>query len=475
MNTSFSAKLLTAAVWFLLSPLQLLHGQQPNAGQTQVNFVGTLPPAVASINAAVLGTPGVTVYCYFVVAHYPAGDVLNSQPTSAGCVNNANSTLSGSNYVQVGWAGTTNATSYDLIRQAGRGNLPATCTSCVVAASTTAVSVADNGGALTNFTSAGFAVPNPRTTLFIDNEKYATAQLVLSALPLRVINGNVYYGDGTSSSAGGTLHNVALITDTNDANILGFTASATTPAVDYFNMLNAVAAGTPIFSVVGTDTNIPLSIRSKGTSSVFIHPSTNTRATAAFVGVAAAVNGTITTPGITGTDVIFGSGNTGADANAGLRLAPNGSGTVKITGGTDPTKLVAIDAAGQATGLTHTFAFSDASTGKTTTFPNATGTVPYTVFTNCATASACSATTTSSTSKITYGVTGVLDGASPATVTVTGMPAFTGTTTFTCHGTIIGTAATTSITQVTNVSTSSVTFYATNGATGTVAYLCGGN
>lgn len=113
--------------------------------------------------------------------------------------------------------------------------------------------------------------------------------------------------------------------------------------------------------------------------------------------------------------------------------------------------------------------------GTTITFPSTSISVPGTVVSNCGTANACSATTISPTSKVVVGVTAALDGASPSVAAVTGMPAFTSSSSYTCTANANSAAATTVILAVNRVSSSAVTFTGPNGATDTVSYICIGS
>lgn len=131
-----------------------------------------------------------------------------------------------------------------------------------------------------------------------------------------------------------------------------------------------------------------------------------------------------------------------------------------------------------ATGKTATInnSITLAGTDSTTyTFPATAITVPGTVVTNCGTANACSATTVSATSKVVVGVTAALDGASPSVAAVTGMPAFTSSSSYVCTANPIGSAASTVVVAVNRVSATAVTFTGPNGATATLAYTCIGS
>jgi len=111
---------------------------------------------------------------------------------------------------------------------------------------------------------------------------------------------------------------------------------------------------------------------------------------------------------------------------------------------------------------------------RTITLPDASITVSGATGTSCGVTNACAGTSASTNLKIVQGITAALDGASPSTAAVTGMPAFTSTITYSCTGTLEGTTAATAAkgVAVTQVSATAVTFYSANGATEKVHYTC---
>lgn len=165
-----------------------------------------------------------------------------------------------------------------------------------------------------------------------------------------------------------------------------------------------------------------------------------------------------------------------AGTNQSVAITPSGSGKINLTGGTDPTKIVAVDASGQATALIHTLAFSDASTSKTSTFPNATGTVSLTATYACGTSATCSPTTTTGAWEF-YGSV-ALSSASPSLATVTALlPAYTSTATYFCTATPVGNTAAIAAggIAVTLISGSSFSLTGPNTVTTVVDYHCIGN
>lgn len=157
--------------------------------QNELYLQAILPPGPTSINAQVVGAPGATVRCYFVVANYPGGSVVNS--TNPACVTNANNTLTSLNFVNIGWTGVSSgvetATTYDVIVQTQTGPFPVsgTCTSCSVATGLTGTTTVDNGGALGSYTFAGFATPNPMARIRVNNYSFPSPQITFGAFPIR--------------------------------------------------------------------------------------------------------------------------------------------------------------------------------------------------------------------------------------------------------------------------------------------------
>lgn len=158
--------------------------------------------------------------------------------------------------------------------------------------------------------------------------------------------------------------------------------------------------------------------------------------------------------------------------NQAVTITPSGSGTTKMTGGTDPTKIVSVDPSGMTTAKTATLAFAN-TLDRTYTFPDAAITVSGATATDCGVAAgACSATTVSSTVKFVFG-TATSTSASPSTVAITGMPAFTSTATYKCNASN-ATTATNDFTVLTAgyVSTTAVTFTGPNTLTDVIRWYC---
>lgn len=158
-------------------------------------------------------------------------------------------------------------------------------------------------------------------------------------------------------------------------------------------------------------------------------------------------------------------------------LGPNAAGTVDV-GSTSLGFRDIFLAGSSGTPATNRFRFTGASTSglRTITFPDASGTLPLTVYNDCGTANACSATLRSTTMKVVTGITAALDGATPSVAAVTGMPAFTGTATYHCTASLQGATAAIAAkgVAVSNVSATAVTFTSAAAATEKVEYTCVG-
>lgn len=165
-----------------------------------------------------------------------------------------------------------------------------------------------------------------------------------------------------------------------------------------------------------------------------------------------------------------------AGTNQDILVAPSGTGNVTVSDGTDITKTLTFELSGGTTAVATTFSLSP-STARTVTFPNASITVPGTVVTDCMAGGAtCTPSTVSSTSKVIYGTSGVLNGASPSVAAVTLSPAFTASTSYICTATGNGTTAAIAAAGVSIAYTSAsvVTFTSLNGGTHAISYVCWG-
>lgn len=130
----------------VLSVLPWANAQISTSVGQEALFDADRPQPVEQATLGVVGTPGRTVYHYWVVAVYPIGKSYPKEPIT---IFNAPNTLSMANYVQVSWVGVQRATSYDVLR-----TNTATLTSGNIAVATgiTTTTLADQGGALAPYT-----------------------------------------------------------------------------------------------------------------------------------------------------------------------------------------------------------------------------------------------------------------------------------------------------------------------------------
>jgi hypothetical protein len=135
------------------------------------------------------------------------------------------------------------------------------------------------------------------------------------------------------------------------------TLTATASAVNYFDFANAATAGRPTFSVAGSDTNIDMLIKSKGTGSVVFRPGSD--GNAAFQLQKA------------GGSAYFRADSSNSRISVGGTAAPHS--TVDVSAGSFAAALVSKTAAYTATATDHTI-LGDATTAAfNVTLPTAVG------------------------------------------------------------------------------------------------------
>jgi len=140
-----------------------------------------------------------------------------------------------------------------------------------------------------------------------------------STINTEIILMNAAYGAAGSGNVN-TAISVPVVT--NPVDLLTITPSAT---------------GNPAFvtlTATGSDSNISLGLGSKGSGGVFLGGSTQANATIQVVAASAAVNQFVVTSAATGGIPSLVVGGSGADANASLAIAANGTGTDLIGGAT---------------------------------------------------------------------------------------------------------------------------------------------
>lgn len=169
------------------------------------------PISLGSLSANVIGTPGSTTYYYWVVANYPIGQSNLAGPV---IVTTANTTLSGTNYVQINF-NPNGATSYAVLRTTTNvAPTNGTATNAVITNSTGSP-VNDQSNSLISFT-LNIKI-DISTNLILDNQSYAYPQLVSRSIPiLTVPNVSIVASLSTVNPIVGTLVEVSDGLNNND-------------------------------------------------------------------------------------------------------------------------------------------------------------------------------------------------------------------------------------------------------------------
>jgi hypothetical protein len=175
----------------------------------------------------------------------------------------------------------------------------------------------------TNWTSApatGTGTVNAGTTNQV--AYYATSGTAVSGATL---------GQGLAISAAslivGAANNIPFntgkgIIDSNAQNLLTFTTTAS--AVNYLNITNNVTGSAPIFSAVGSDSNIGINFQAKGTGNMIFSSSLGNILTLA--AVASAVNSFSMTASATGSGPQLVA--SGSDSNVSMNIGTKGTGSI---------------------------------------------------------------------------------------------------------------------------------------------------
>ena len=166
---------------------------------------------------------------------------------------------------------------------------------------------------------------NPNTNPVILSDT-GTAIVVLSGgtkLTLQDAQGNQVWSVDNLNTAG----TAANIYDNNGNPILFFTATAN--AVNYLNITNAAADGSPILSATGADTNVGLTITGKGTGNLTLRGATTSIVGNLTISGNSTVTGNETITGnasVSGTSVVTGAAtfNGGITVNGSNNLVPSG-------------------------------------------------------------------------------------------------------------------------------------------------------
>jgi|688.fasta_scaffold06160_32 hypothetical protein len=247
--------------------------------------------------------------------------------------------------------GNGNTTYYTITNAAGAWEVGiGTYTSVGTTLSRTTVLSSSNGGSLVSFTGT--------LNVFVTYPAGKSVNLDASN-NLTVLN-TAYLG-GASGNQSLQVNNVAS-------------------AVNYLEIVGNTTGNTPIISSQGTDTNLGLAIRSKGTFYTVMQSDAGANIHD-FAVVASSVNFFRSTPAIAGAAPAFSA--QGSDANISLRLTPKGTGGVWFTGPLLPNNLAGtsgqvLTSAGAGVVPTWTTPTTGTVTGVTATSPVASsgGTAP---------------------------------------------------------------------------------------------------
>lgn len=138
--------------------------------QQSVTLTAVAPPPVQGLGSGIVGTPGTTSSCYWVVANYVGGGILSAAPT---CLNTIPGTLSGSNYVQLTWQPVvgTNVT-YDVLKTStNTPPLPGATVS--LSTGLTSPTANDQGGSLSAYTVAAFPYATGSALVSLNNRDFS--------------------------------------------------------------------------------------------------------------------------------------------------------------------------------------------------------------------------------------------------------------------------------------------------------------
>lgn len=137
--------------------------------QQQVTLTAVAPPPVQGLGNGIVGTPGTTLACYWVVTNYIGGSILSAAPT---CPTNVPGTLSGTNYVQLSWQGVAGTrVTYDVLKTT-TSTPPVAGASVALATGLTATTTNDQGGSLSPYTQSGYTYATGSVLVSVNNRDY---------------------------------------------------------------------------------------------------------------------------------------------------------------------------------------------------------------------------------------------------------------------------------------------------------------
>ncbi len=172
-----------------------LWGQGTTLTTNELIIKGSSPQGVTGMSGSVVGASGGSSYYYWIVARYPVG---NTFPVGPVAVFNAPNTLSGGNYIRIGWNAPLGATGYDVLRTSTPISPNGSCT-CAVVANTSATSVNDTGAALSSYTVASQGEVTTRQ--YIDNTNNIFPLLVYSGAGINLSGASATMPNQTGTGA----------------------------------------------------------------------------------------------------------------------------------------------------------------------------------------------------------------------------------------------------------------------------------
>lgn len=166
--------------------------------QDELQLTAPAPDNVNGAEPQTVGTPGLAVYFYWIVVHYPVGAVV-AGPFG---IWNAPNALNINNYVAVRWAPALGATSYDVLRTT-TALFPNAAGPWALATGLTQTFWNDHGQTPQTYDPTGLPYGAPVSArLYLNNRDYTQPTLeVVPAVPLKITT--LVFPDGTTQGTAG--------------------------------------------------------------------------------------------------------------------------------------------------------------------------------------------------------------------------------------------------------------------------------